>query len=223
MASTTYIGAGTTLSSNYYLRSFYVANRNARTSSARKEMDNSALSLADGMALRRAVKELGSLEFSDEKDSDVRGSVKAYIETFNNTITSTGSSSDHTLNRNMKQLKSITQEYASDLDKIGITVNDDGTLTRRDALFTTASLSKFEKLFSSGSDFMQRTSACAKRIERRSEALSITEKHQKLLENAAKQTEHSSDATAVAQLVSDGTDLDTLLNTGIGQNVNIAL
>lgn len=223
MASSTYAGTGITLSSNYYLRNFYVANRNARTSSKRKDMDNSELTLADGMALRRAVKKLNSLEFTDEKDSDIRSSVKAFIETYNNAIDSTADSTDHTLNRTMKQLKSIAKDYASDLDKIGVTVNDDGTLTRRDTLFSTASLSKFEKLFSSDSDFVQQTLACAKRIERRSDALSITKQHQKLLENAKKQTDGTADTTAVAQLISDGTDLDTLLNTGIGQNVNIVL
>ncbi len=223
MAKNTYIGAGTTLSSNYYMRNFYVSNRNARTPSKRKDIDNSELALADGMALRRAIKQLVSLKFDDEKDSDIRNSVKAFIDTFNNTLDSTSDSTDHALNRSMKQLKSIAQEYASDLDKIGITVNSDGTLTRRDTLFTTASLSKFEKLFSSGSDFIQRTSACAKRIERRSDALSVTEKHQKLLENTSNQTGSTVDTTAVAQLISDGTDLDTLLNTGIGQNVNVVL
>lgn len=223
MATNTYIGAGTTLSSNFYLRNFYMSNRDARTASKRKDMDHSALTLADGQALRRAIKKIGSLEFDDNNDSYIRNSVKAFIDTFNNTIDSTSDSTDHTLSRNMKQLKSIAQEYSSDLDKIGITVNDDGTLTRRDALFSTASLSKFEKLFSSGSDFMQRASACAKRIEHRSDSLTFTEKNQELLQNATSQSAAATDTTAVAQLISDGTDLDTLLNTGIGQNVNIVL
>lgn len=223
MSKDTYIGSGTTLSSNFYIRNFYTSNRDARTASKRKDMTNSELTLADGMALRRAIKQLGSLNFDDENDSNIRSSVKAFIDTFNNTMGSTSDSTDHTLNRNMKQLKSIAQEYSSDLDKIGITVNDDGTLTRRDALFSTASLSKFDALFSSGSDFMQRTSACAKRIERRGDALSFTEKNQKLLQNAAAQTDNTTETTTVAQLISDGTDLDTLLNTGVGQNVNIIL
>lgn len=193
MSSTTYVGAGTTLSSSFYLRNYYISNRNASTSSKRGEMNTSTLSLADSMALRRAIKNLGISEFSEDNDADIRSSVAAYIETYNNTLSSALDSGDHTLTRNMKQLKAIAKEYASDLNKIGVTVNDDGSLTRRDTLFKSASLSKFEKLFSANSKFMQRTKACAKRIEQRSEALSITEQHQKLL------------------------------NTGIGQNVNISL
>lgn len=216
MARDTYIGAGTSLSSSYYMRNFYISNRDARTASKRKDMNNSTLSLADSQALRRAIKNLGSMDFTDENDSDIRNSVKAFIETYNNALSSTATSSDHTLNRNTKQLKSIAQEYASDFNKIGITVNDDGSLTRRDTLFTSASISKFKKIFSSNSDFMQRTSACAKRVERRSNALSLTEKNQALLKNASNPANEDSQA-------SNDADLNALLDNGIGQNINIVL
>ncbi len=214
LKNNTYLGTGTTLSSSYYLRNFYTSNRNARLASNRKSMDNSELTLADGMALRRAVKKLNSLEFTDEKDTDIRNSVKAFIQTYNHALASTSDSTDHTLKRTQKQLKSILREYSDSLDKIGVTVNDDGTLTQRDALFSTASLSKFEQLFSSGSDFIQRTSACAKRIERRSDALCITKQQQKLLEN---------DTIADAQSLSGSTNSDALLPAGVGQNINVVL
>ena len=124
----------------------------------------------------------------------------------------------------MKQLKSITSEYSDQLDKIGITVNEDGTMTSRDALFSSASLDKFKDLFSSDSDFMQRASVCAKRIQRRSDALELATKNQELQKIAAnKAAEDVTGTTAVAQIVSQSVDLDTLLNTGIGQNVNITL
>lgn len=227
MSSETYAGTGTSLSSSFYLRNFYNTNRDARTSSKRKGMDNNTLSFADGLALRRAIKQLGNSEYNDDNDTNIRGSVKAFIETFNNTLSSTSASSDHTLERNMKQLKSIASEYADKLDKIGITVNDDGTMTSRDSLFANASLDKFKELFSSDSDFMQRTSACAKRIERRSDALGLAAKNQELQKIAENKTAGdatvSTDTTAVAQIVSQSVDLDTLLNTGIGQNVNITL
>lgn len=222
-ASTTFAGAGTTLSSNYYLRNFYVANRDAHTSSKRKAIRNSELALADGMALRRAVRQLGSMEFSEEKASDIRSSVSAFIATYNHTLSSASASSDRTLNRSMKQMKSMAQEYASDLDKIGITVNDDGTLTRRDALFTTTGIAKFEKLFSSDSDFMQRTAAYARRIERRSEALALTERNQLLSGIATKKNEAPSPAAAVAQFLSTDAAADAYLPAGIGQNINIRL
>lgn len=229
MANASYIGTGTTLSSNYYVRNFYISNRDAGTSSKRKSIGNTALTLADGTALRRAIKNLGSSDYSDSHDSSIRNSVLAYIQTYNNTLSSASASSDRTLERSSKQLKSITKEYSAKLDKIGITVNEDGTLTSREALFTTADLSKFKSLFSSDSEFMQRTSAYAKRIERRSKSLKLTETNQKIKEisdskasNADTGT-NTSASTAAAQLVAESLDLDTLLHTGVGRNVNIVL
>lgn len=226
MASNTYAGAGTSLSSNYYMRNYYISNRDARTASKRKSMDNHTLSLADGLALRRAVKRLGTSDFSDENEESIRNSAAAFIETYNNALSSTSVSSDSSLTRNMKQLKAITSEYSNELDKIGITVNSDGTMTKRDTLFTSASIDKFKDLFSSDSDFMQRTASCAKRIERRSEALGISDKNQLSKERSASNTVNSntvSEPTTATQIFSQSVDLDTLLHTGIGQNVNLIL
>ena len=48
MSNTAYIGSGTTLSSKYYLRSFYRSNREAGTSSKRREFSGNQLALAAG-------------------------------------------------------------------------------------------------------------------------------------------------------------------------------
>jgi hypothetical protein len=93
----------------------------------------------------------------------------------------------------MKQMKNLTSEYADDLDDIGITVNSDGTLETRSSLLSTASLSKFESLFSSDSNYMQRTNAYRKRAERRSDALNTTALLEKAnLEAASKATKTAS-------------------------------
>lgn len=223
-----YIGTGTTLSSSYYLRTFYQSNRTAGTSSKRHDMKSTELTLADSHALRKAIRQLGSSDFTETQDTNARNKVLAYIQTYNNMLSSASVSSDHTLERNVKQLKNVTSEYASELDKIGITVNDDGTLTSRETLFKSADLSKFEKLFSNNSDYMQRTTAYAKRLVRRSEALSDTENQKKFNKTAtaindSTQTASESNVTAAAQALSESVDLDTLLNTGIGQNVNVVL
>ena len=235
MANNTYAGTGTSLSSSFYLRNFYTSNRDARTASKRSNMVNTDLTLADGHALRRAVRQLSKYEFNDTDDTNVRNSVLAFIDTYNNTISSTSNSGDHNLERNMKQLKSLTEGYSKELDKIGITINDDGTLTSRETLFKSADISKFQNLFSSDSDYMQRTTSYAKRIERRSEALGIAAQNQKLKEIAenktANQTDNSSVAaiatlsassTDVAQIVAVSTNLNAG-NTSVGQNVDVVL
>lgn len=235
MANNTFAGTGTTLSSSYYLRNFYNSNRSARTSSTRKNMDNTELTLADSHALRRAIRQLSDYDFSESDETDVRNSVLAFIETYNNTLSSTSNSDDYNLERNMKQLKSLTDSYSKELNKIGITVNDDGTLTSRESLFNSADISKFKKLFSKDSDYMQRTSSYAKRIERRSEALRLAAKNQELKEiaanKAADQTDDdsvaviatlSSASTPMAQIVAASTDMDGT-DTSIGQNVDVVL
>ena len=219
MALDAITGSGASLSTNFYLRKFYTSNRAARTASTRSSFKNSELSLADGMALRRAIKSLGSFEYEKANDADIRNGVLAYISTYNNTISSLSKSDDRTLNRNMKQLKSLTEEYSHELDKIGITINKDGTLTSRDSLFKSANLSKFEKLFSKDSDYMQKVSAYGKRIERCSEVLCYAERTAALKPN----TTAADDTTPVAELVAEAIDLDMLLNTGVGKNVNISL
>lgn len=235
MANESYAGTGTSFSSGFYLRNFYTSNRDARTSSKRKSMNSSDLALADGQALRRAIRQLGKSDFSETNDTNIRNSVLAFIDTYNNTMSSASDSNDHTLMRNMKHLKSLTQEYADAFDKIGITVNDDGTLTSRENLLKSAALSKFEKIFSSDSEYMQRTTSYAKRIERRSEALGLSAKNQTLKEitdnNAAAQTELSSVA-AIATLSSASTEAPLIVAASadsataeqrMGHHINIVL
>lgn len=231
MSLNTNCGAGTTLSANFYLRKFYTSNMDARTSSKRSSIKNSELSFADSAALRRAVKKLGSFSYDDSQDDNLRNGVLAYISTYNNTLSSLSDSDDASLQRSMKQLKSLTKEYASNLDKIGITVNTDGTLTSRETLFKSASLSKFEKLFSKDADYMQRVSAYGKRIERRSEALVFEENQNLFRQNgtanstankSVSASDMPSDSTAAAEIVAASLGLNAI-RTGVGQNVDILL
>ena len=54
MSNTAYIGSGTTLSSKYYLRSFYRSNREAGTSSKRRNsVATSSLSQTAGRFVRQ--------------------------------------------------------------------------------------------------------------------------------------------------------------------------
>lgn len=228
--SDAYIGAGTTLSLSYYLRSYYHSNLDARTSSTRNQMSSTALSVADSYALRKAVRELGSWDYSDSQDTNIRNSVSAYIQTYNNLLSSASSSSDHTLERTVKQLKNLTKEYSSELNEIGITVNDDGTLTGRESLLSSADLSKFQSLFSRDSVYMQRTTAYTKRLMQRSSTLDTiaTQKTRKeasdsKASSAASTTDTVSSIVTAALATSDSADLNTLLNNGIGQNVNVVL
>lgn len=237
--SNAYEGAAASFSSSYYLRNFYVSNRDAQTAIKRADFETDTLSLSDSMALRRAVRQLGSFSYGEEQNENIRNSVLAYISTYNNALSSVSSQAaedDEGMKRLAKQLKTMTAAHADELDKIGITVNKDGTLKSRDGLFKTADLSKFKSLFSRDSDYMQRVSACAKRIQTRSDSL-IALRYQRAARAAEKNTNAGTpaapgtttpsgsqpDPTAAAQIVAQSLDLDTLCNTGIGANVNVSL
>lgn len=235
--STVVSNIATSLSSTYYLRDFYISNRSARTSSSRSEYTTNELSLADGQALRRAIKRLGSFDYNDDESANIRSSVMAFVSTYNNTLSSLSDSDDQTLSHTLKQMKSLTSEYEDDLDKIGITLNSDGTLSTREKLLSTASLSKFKALFSADSKYMQQTSAYSKRIERQSNMLVLREKnaqHSLSKGNSSSSTTDSNavasqtaattnTTTAAAQILAASAASDDLTANGIGQNVNISL
>ncbi len=227
MSSTTYAGVGTYLSSSYYLRNYYTSNRDATSSTYRSAASDSTLSLADAMALRRAIKNLGSFEYDDADDQDIRNSVSAFVSTYNNLISSSSDSSDYTMQRLSKQLKSLTSKYSDDLSDIGININDDGSLSTKSTLLSSASLSRFESLFSKDSDYMQKTKAYAKRIQNRSDALVVTETNKANVSKSASGTETDSetDSTEVAEIVAASLDLETASasTTGVGGNVDVSL
>lgn len=242
MANTAYVGAGTTLGTSYYMRRFYASNADARTTTSRSNLTNSTLTGADSHALRRAIRSLGSFTYDDDNEINIKNSVSAFISTYNNMINSSGASDDRTVKNTQKNLKNLTAEYESQLDKIGITVKDNGTLESRSSLFGSADISKFESLFSSDSEYMQRVNSYARRLENRSNILTQIEYNDALAKrNANKQTSPSvSDSTTgktdsadtgstavnalnIASVTPVTTDLNTLLNTGIGSNVNVIL
>ncbi len=223
MANASFIGLGTTLSTNFYMRNFYIKNQNARNAGTRSELSTTELSLADGIALRRAVKKLESFDYSEEKDTDIRNSALAFIQTYNHALSSASDSEDSSLKRYAKQLKNLTKTHSDELDKIGITVNADGSMTSRDSLFKSASLTKFKALFSRDSDFMQRTSTLAKRISQRSQDVDFSEKRKKLEAQKSADTQAGMTGTNAALLAFEIPQTDATAMTGIGGALDISL
>ena len=170
-------GTGISLSSNYYLRNFYVSNRDASSSSKRKEMSTGTLSKADASALHRAVKKLRNFDFSDDTSdgANIYGSVSAFVETYNNALTSSNSSSDSSLARYAKYLKNLSKEYSSQLKDVGITVNSDGSLSANENLLKSADVSDIKKLFSNDAEYNTKISRYAKRMAEKADNLIYTE------------------------------------------------
>jgi hypothetical protein len=217
-------GTGVSLSGTYYKRTFYADNRDAATSSKRSAFGTSNLASADAAAIRRAVKKLRSFSFDDDNSTNIRNSVSAYVETYNNLLASGEKTGDRSVQRAIKQMKNLTSTYEDELDDIGITVNSDGTLTTRSTLLSSADISKFEKLFSKDSAYMQKAASYTKRLQKSADELVASETRQKNALNEATKTTSPTDtaSTEAAQIVASALQLEQTTN-GLGSNINLYL
>ena len=216
-------GTGVSLTISFYKRNFYSDNRNAATSAKRTSYSSTELANADASAIRRAVKKLRSFTFDEDNKTNIRNSVSAYVDTINNLMTSGKKTGDKQAERYLNSLSSLNSKYSDELDDIGITVNPDGTLTTRSTMFSSASISRFESLFSKDSDYMQKVDSYAKRLQKRPTLLRDTEIRQKnLKENASGSTSTTSATTEAAALVASALQLEQSKN-GIGTSINLYL
>lgn len=216
-------GTGVSLTISFYKRNFYSDNRNAATSAKRTSYSSTELANADASAIRRAVKKLRSFTFDEDNKTNIRNSVSAYVDTINNLMISGKKTGDKQAERYLNSLSSLNSKYSDELDDIGITVNPDGTLTTRSTMFSSASISRFESLFSKDSDYMQKVDSYAKRLQKRTTLLRDTEIRQKnLKENASGSTSTTSATTEAAALVASALQLEQSKN-GIGTSINLYL
>lgn len=164
----TKVSSGLTLTTDYFMRSFYKNNRNAISTSSRKDYTALELSFEDSRALSRAAHRLMSNSYDAEDDEDdiddtTKASIEAFVNTYNNAL-STGDTDDHDTKRYMQQLKSLTNKYADDLEDIGISINKNGSLSVNDDLLSLADTSKVRDLFSTENDYSKKAWAISKRL-----------------------------------------------------------
>ena len=85
------------------------------------------------------------------------------MTTYHNAIDSSKTTSSHDTKRYVKQLKALTNKYASELSDIGITVERSGKLTVNEDLLKTANNSKVRKIFSPDQEYSKKAySICGK-------------------------------------------------------------
>lgn len=223
-------GTGISLSTSYYLRNFYVSNRDARTASKRSEFSKGSLSKADADALHRACKKLRNFNYSEESTdgANIYSSVSAFLKTYNNALDSAKSSGDSSLERYSKYLKNLSNEYSDALEDIGITVAKDGSLSYNENLLKKADVTKVGKLFSSESEYLTKVSRYTKRMIAKSDDLIATEASEKEYANKKAQgTSTDASQTAVAALLAGSEILvgenETSATSFVGTNVDISL
>ena len=96
------VSSGVSLSTNYFMNNFYASNRSVIKTSGRSDYTKLELSYEDSRALTRAAKRLLKNDYgsdTDEKDKAIsdttRSALTAFIDTYNNTVDSSKTSTDH--------------------------------------------------------------------------------------------------------------------------------
>lgn len=157
------VSSGVSLSTNYFLNNFYENNRSVSKSSGRSDYTKLELSYEDSRALTRAAKRLLKNDYgsdTDEKDTAIsdttRSALTAFVDTYNNTVDSSKTSTDHDTKYQLKKMKAYLHKYSDELEHIGISMESDGKLKINEDLLKTAKNSKVRKIFSSDQKFSKK-------------------------------------------------------------------
>lgn len=157
------VSSGVSLSTNYFLNNFYENNRSVSKSSGRSDYTKLELSYEDSRALTRAAKRLLQNDYgsdTDEKDTAIsdttRSALTAFVDTYNNTVDSSKTSTDHDTKYQLKKMKAYLHKYSDELEHIGISMESDGKLKINEDLLKTAKNSKVRKIFSSDQEFSKK-------------------------------------------------------------------
>ena len=157
------VSSGVSLSTNYFLNNFYENNRSVSKSSGRSDYTKLELSYEDSRALTRAAKRLLKNDYgsdTDEKDTAIsdttRSALTAFVDTYNNTVDSSETSTDHDTKYQLKKMKAYLHKYSDELEHIGISMESDGKLKINEDLLKTAKNSKVRKIFSSDQEFSKK-------------------------------------------------------------------
>lgn len=175
------VSTGTTLSQTFYMRNFYENNSKAMSSSSRKSVGNTSLSNSDIRALTRAAKKLLKFDYDNEYPKDDKGNssvtnaVKAYVDIYNNTLSSGTKTEDPDLKRYVGQLKKYTRSHKSELESMGLKVNSDGSLTSKDSMLTSVNQEKIKKAFSKESGYMKQIQRVARSFQSKTDELLFVE------------------------------------------------
>jgi len=164
MSSSAKISTGVNLTTDFFMKNFYRANRNAFKASTRGDYNKTELSYEDSRALKRAASKLSSFRYTEDENGDnLVSTIQAFAETYNNAIDSSSTKDTDTYRQN-RQLKALTKKYGEELKDLGISIEDDGKLTINETLLKKSSFDDVKKVFSEESEYITSVKRIAKRM-----------------------------------------------------------
>lgn len=158
---------------NYYIRNAYTKNRNAIKADYRGSQPTPTIMSADADAVRRMAEKLRGLEYDSDHGTDVLQNAKAFIESYNNLIDSTGASDSSSISHLQKQLSKLVKDGKEELASIGIEIKSNGKLSLDEKVFAESRPAKIERILSGEGTFSESVRSIAKKIYRTSNQLPI--------------------------------------------------
>ncbi len=146
------------------LRNNYTDDRSLSVKTNRRNATTGKLNQADSLALRQAVRRLADYDFKNAEKEDLEEKVRAFVDTYNYTMESTKLSTDKTISSANKSIMNLSKKYASELEDIGIRIDDSGYMKMSNSATKNISGSSFESLLGKDSEYMKQLSSYAKRI-----------------------------------------------------------
>lgn len=156
---------------DYYLRNAYSKYRDARKSDFRATQQNNTLIQADSSAIKNISDKLRNLEYDTDHSDEIIQTTKAFIETYNNLLDSSGSSDSNAIAKLQKQLSNMTKDEKEELEAIGIEIKTNGKLKLDEKTFGECKPSKIAKVFSSDNTFTKSLKTYASKIYKLSSRL----------------------------------------------------
>ncbi|MCX4327607.1 MAG: hypothetical protein OSJ45_09975 [Lachnospiraceae bacterium] len=159
---------------NFILRNYYSKNRDASRAVMRGNIDDKLLVTADSNALSKIAKALRNIEYSADNGVGIYNNVKAFVDTYNNLASSSGSAISYDITHPNKLLKSLVKSKADELEDIGISVSASGKLTLKKETLLKSSPSKISRIFSSDSEFTQKVKYYSSKIYTASNLINLS-------------------------------------------------
>ncbi|MBD5135722.1 MAG: hypothetical protein HDT39_07155 [Lachnospiraceae bacterium] len=157
-----------TLSSSFYMSKYYAPNRNAKTASNRKSISNDLLISYDTNALNKFITDIRSINYNatqSNSETNHKNKVSAFVSIYNNFTESAKKSSSLDVTHRANRIMKFTKKQEDELKKIGITINEDSSLTLDTKKLESADISKVKSLFSNSSTYMKEIKSAASKLD----------------------------------------------------------
>ena len=159
------------LVSSYYNKTKSTDKTDSTTSASKNKLNKSAIVQKQELSeVKDAADDLyssaskltdtsskGLFKKADKVTSDIASAVNSFVKDYNSLVKEAGDTASSKVTGKVSYMTSQTNAYRSALDKIGITVNDDKTLSINEEVFGKSDISDVKKVFNGSTSMAYQT------------------------------------------------------------------